>query len=511
MKYLLGTDCGSTMTKAALFDLEGREIACAGRPLHVYTDHPGWREIDPEQVWQATAEAIREVVAKSGVNPADILALAPSGAGNGGYYLDEDGKPVRRAIQSSDSRTTELVKELRAAGVNEKVLALNGTAIGTNRTTVLALWIKRNEPENYARIRHVVWNKDYVKYRLTGQWVTDTTDAFSPGFVDLVSEQYSKPLFDAVDIGELYGTLPPFFDSWDIVGEVTPQAAAQTGLAAGTPVAAGMHDVFACTFGSGGITPGELIIVAGTWNINLLIVPRDMPLPPDRTMTILWRNAEPQVGFLGSSGATSAANLDWFIERCCGHELEEARAKGCSVYDLINAAVENLPPEGLDLIYHPFLNLHGAALPDEAKAGFYGLSGWHTKAHMLRALYEGVAFSHLQCIRQFPPTGYKIRAGHLTGGAAKSSVWSQMFADVLDMRIDVIEAQEVGSLGAALCAGIGAGVYKDPTDAVKKAVRIARTHTPNPDVQPTYARRYDVFNYLIDAMVEPWNRLSTLR
>jgi L-xylulokinase len=320
--------------------------------------------------------------------------------------------------------------------------------------------------------------------------------------------QYTRELVEAVGVPEFYDYLSPFTESYEIMGSVTPEAAKVTGLKAGTPVASGLHDVEACAFGSGAIVPNEMVVIAGTWNINLIMVPSSYNRPG---VGGLRRSAVRDVGFVGAIGATSAANLDWFLARCGGDERTEAQAKGVSIYDLINAAVDNLSPDGIDLIYHPFLNLHGQNLPEHARAGFYGLSGWHTKAHMLRALYEGVVFSHRHAIHQLPDLGLEVRLAHLTGGAAKSVVWSQMFADMLALPISVVEAQEVGSLGAAMCAGIGAGVYKDQADAVARAVRVARTHEPNKAVQPIYWKRYDVYTYLIDAMVEPWKRLATLR
>ena len=174
---------------------------------------------------------------------------------------------------------------------------------------------------------------------------------------------------------------------------------------------------------------------------------------------------------------------------------------------MISAAVDGLSPDGVDLIYHPFLNIHGQNLPEHARAGFCGISGWHTKAHMLRALYKGVVFFHLQAIRQFPDLGMSIRLAHLTGGAAKGAVWSQMFADVLDTEMSVVEAHEVGALGAALCAGVSS----DLRDAAARAVRVARRHTPDARITPIYLQRYAVYRHLVDVMVEPWERLATLR
>ena len=507
MKYLLGIDTGSTWSKAALFDIEGRQVACAGRKVEVTSPHPGWREVDPDGIWQGTAEAIAEVIATSGVNPSDIVALAPSGAGDGGYWLDAQCKPVRPAIQSSDGRALGLAAELEESGVGAQVRALGGVGPGSWETTVIALWLKRNEPDVYGRIRHVAVTKDYIKYRLTGVLNSDVTDSVVAGFVEQFGFTYSKELLEVFGVPELFATLPPFTESWEVVGKVTPEAAAITGLLAGTPVASGVHDVEACGLGSGGVSPGDLVVIAGTWNLNMLMVPRSLP----DVKTLTTRTAVPGLYGLVSIGATSAANLEWFVTHCCGDERAEARERGLSVYDVCNAKVAGLPPTGVDIIYHPFLHVHGGDLPANAKAGFYGISGWHTKAHLLRALYEGVTFAHLAAIEELRATGMPISTARLTGGAAKSAVWSQMFADVLEMDIQVGAAEEVGALGAALCAGIGAGVYSGFADAVAKAVRIARRHEPDAEVTTIYLERYDLYRYLVDVMRKPWERLARLR
>lgn len=506
MKYLLGTDTGSTTCKAALFDINGRQIACASRKMNVMSRHPGWREVDPEGVWRAAAETIAEVITLAGVNARDIAALGTSGAGDGGYFLDAQGQPVRPAIQSSDSRAVSIADELKKSSAGDQVFAISGVSPFPGETTSMATWIKRNEPQAYRRIAHVAVTKDYVKYRLTGIFNSDVTDAVSAGFVDQQRLAYSKELLDLCGLPELWDALPPFTASWDVVGRVTPEAAALTGLLPGTPVVSGIHDVSACALGSGAITPGAVVVIAGTWNINLAITAELLRNP----QMFCSRFAIPGLYVAAVIGATSAANLEWFVTHCCGDEKAEAKARGISVYDVCNELVATLPPGSVDIIYHPFLHIHGGGLSESARAGFYGISGWHTKAHLLRAVYEGVVYSHLDAIKGLCSFGFDMRTARLAGGAAHSAVWSQMFADALEVPIEICEAAEVGAHGAALCAGIGAGIYSDATDAVTKAVRIERRHEPHAEDTSHYLSRYAEYKHLVDVMQEPWNRLAQL-
>ena len=508
MRYLLGTDTGSTMCKAALFDEEGRQVAVAGRPVRILSPQPGWREVEPELMWQHTAAAIAEVISTAGVRPADIVAVGTSGAGNGGYFLDACGQPVCNAIQSSDPRAAGVADRLNREGFVAQVSALYDRPAAAAMTPVVGRWIKENLPDAYRRIAHVLVTKDYIKYRLTGVLNSDITDVAVAGFAEQQGLTYSRELMEIIGVPELWDALPPYTESTEVVGRVTTEAASATGLLAGTPVVAGVHDVEACALGAGAVKSGDAVIIAGTWNMNMVMLAVRIDMPG---MFVL-RSALPGLYFVLSIGATSAANLEWFIRTCCGDERAEAHVLGRTVYDIVNGLVAGLPPEGLDLVYHPFLHTHGGALPATARAGFYGISGWHSKAHLLRALYEGVVFAHRAAFEPLRDLrGSSVASSRLTGGAAKSSVWSQMFADILEMEMVVGEAQEVGALGAALCGGVGAGAYADLTDAAARAVRVVRRHQPNPDVAPTYRERYDVYSYLIDAMVEPWQRLATLR
>jgi L-xylulokinase len=206
--------------------------------------------------------------------------------------------------------------------------------------------------------------------------------------------------------------------------------------------------------------------------------------------------------------ATSAANLEWFVNQCCGDERAEAKRRGVSVYEICNEEVASLPPGSTNIIFHPFL--FGSNIAPTARAGFYGVAGWHTRAHLLRALYEGVVFGHLSHIEKLRAAGGHFVSARLAGGGSRSAVWAQIFADTIQTPMEISDGNELGARGAALAAGVGAGIYKDYAEAVQEAVTVVRVHEPNPASTPHYLARYAEYQRLARAMQEPWEALHRL-
>jgi L-xylulokinase len=502
-RYLMGIDNGLTVSKAAIFDLDGHEVAVAGRKTETTYPHPGWTERDMEALWRTTADAIRQAIAQAGIDAGEILAIGNSAHGNGIYLLDCDGQILRQGIASLDTRAAAIVQEWYASGVHAQVFPQTLQSLWASQPPALLAWLKRHEPDVYARIGAALQCKDYVKYRLTGTLTTDFTDASGISLLDAPNRCYSQSLLDAFGIGEMMAALPRPIWSHEVAGYVTREAAEASGLTAGTPVVGGMFDVDAAPVASGIIDEGTLGLVSGTWGINE-VVTRAPIVDPNLFMTTLF--AAPGRWLTIDGSATSATNLEWFVTQFCGEERAEAAARGVSVYDICNEIVAGLP--GTDIIFHPFL--YGSNVQATARAGFYGLAGWHTKAHVLRALYEGVVYGHLAHVDKLRAAGAQIRAARFTGGGSHSLVWTQMFADALGLVIEVPDGSEVSARGGAMAAGIAAGVYRDYAEAVERAVRLARRHEPDPAKAAYYREHYAEYNCLATAMSEPWERLAHL-
>ncbi len=507
-EYLLGIDNGNTISKAAIFDLQGREIQVTSRKVESEYPRQGWTERSMDALWQKTAMTIKEAVNLSGIKPEQIIAVGTTGHGNGLYLIDKEGRPARPGIQSLDTRAADIIDTWNRSRLHDQVFPYTTQSFWPAQPNALLTWIKRNEPQVYRRVGAVLMVKDYIKYCLTGEITSDYTDMSATSLLDVRNKCYSDELLDLYDLKELRPALPALVQSFDIAGRVTPDASRATGLAAGTPVVGGLFDVDASALGAGVYRPDQVSIIAGTWSINE-IVTSDPIVHPALFMTTIF--TVPNLWLTVEASATSATNLEWFVTQFCAEEKAMAAERGISVYDVCSEIVDSLPPGGSDIIFHPFL--FGSNVQATARAGFYGIAGWHTKAHMLRSLYEGVVYSHLshlEKLRDARGSDIHIEAVRLSGGGAHSAVWTQIFADTLRLPMEVPDGIEIGARGAAMSAGIGVGVYKDHADAVETAVRVERRQEPNPAAAPSYLARYTEYKRLVEGMREPWDRLSRL-
>ena len=351
-QYLLGIDNGSTVSKAALFDFHGKEIAVASCKAETEYPHPGWTERDMEMLWQCTASAIREVLAKSGVKPEEIAGIGNTGHGNGVYLLDKQGHPLRNGIQSMDTRASGVMTDWNQCNLHEQVFPFTIQSFWPAQPNAILVWLKKNEPQNYERLGAILMVKDYIKYRLTGEITGDYTDMSATSLMDVRNKCYSRELMDLYGLSEAFDALPPLKQSSEVCGQVTSAAAQETGLAVGTPVVGGLFDVDASAIGAGAININQACLVMGSWSINEIIT-KDPIVDPSLFMTTLF--ADPSLFLTIEGSATSATNLEWFVNQCCGDERAEAKRRGVSVYEICSEEVASLPPGSTNIIFHPFL------------------------------------------------------------------------------------------------------------------------------------------------------------
>lgn len=499
MKYLVGIDNGGTFSKAAVFDEEGKQIAVASVPTVTITPRSGYTERDMDELWQVNAQAVRQAVEKSEIDPADIAGVSFSGHGKGLYMVDREGKPSYNGIISTDARAWEYVEKWEQDGTKEKVYEKTFQEILACQPVSILAWFRDNKPEVLERTRYIFAVKDYIRFMLTGEAYAEYTDFSGANLVNLTTKEYDRELLSYFGLEEIYDKLPPLRYSSDICGYVTEEASAQTLLPAGIPVAAGMFDVNACGIASGLSDENEMCMIAGTWSINEFI--RKSPVT-NGTVALNSMFCIPGYYLVEESSPTSAGNMEWFIRNLMSYEKAEAKAQGGSVYDITNGWVEEIEPQDSDIVFLPFLN--GSNEDALAKGTFIGLTAFHNKRHMLRAVYEGIVFSHYTHVRKLLKNRERPKSVRLSGGAANSDVWVQIFADVLQLPIDVIEDKELGAQGAAMAAGIAAGIYPDYQTAIEKTVRITRTVMPREEYAAVYEEKYARYRAVIEGLGPVW-------
>lgn len=506
---LLGIDAGLTATKAALFTADGEEAAVGSRETP--TDHPetGHREVALPALWQATVEAVREVLAEASADPRSIAAIGVAGHGHGLYLLDEDGQQVRPGIKSTDSRATDVVSEWEEDGTAEVMRERLGYEPFAADPLSLLGWLDRHEPGALDRIDRVLFCKDYLKYRLIGRVCTDEMEGSV--FFRAGDDEYDRDVFAALDLDVTPDVLPAVVPSWERCGRVTRTAAEETGLPEGTPVASGLHDVGATALGTGAHAAGQGVLIVGTWGQSIVVLDdpgSDAVDEGDGAAQGLTRRYL-DGGHIRYKGLRSAAVcLDWFVGEF-GHEWQErASDEEMSPYEVYDRVVADVPAGASGLLFHPYLD--GSTDEPTDRGGFYGLTSEHTKADMLRAVYEGVAIAQsLGLVALTPPGG--IDDVRLGGGGARSELWSDVFAAAVDGTLLVTAGEETGARGAAICGAIAADVYPDHERAVDQMVSVERRHDPDPDVATLYRDRREAFETALSAIRPTWKRLMADR
>ncbi len=486
-EYLLGIDNGGTVCKAALFDLNGRQIVKKGISIPFSVNENGKSERDPNEIIEKNLALIRSVVSKA---DGRIVGVGLSGHGKGLYLLDRDGKPLGGGIGSTDSRALEYelewVKDGTAARAREKTFQ---RVLACQPVSILR-WMKDNDPDTYGRVGSILSVNDLIGYALTGAVCAERTEISGTNLLNLNTAAYDGELLSLFEIGEIADALPPVIGSFDVRGTVTKEIAEKTGLEEGTPVSSGMFDIDACALAAGTVNEGDMCMIAGTWSINEYI----SPAPVDGiSMNSLY--CVPGMYLAEESSAASAGNLEWLRGIIKEYSYSE-----------LDRMVEGIPPEKANVYYLPFL--YASNLSPYARAALIGLESGHGTADAVRAVYEGVVFSgytHLE--RLLAVCRQKPAFIRLAGGVVNSPVWIQMFADIAGIPVCVSAVSELGCLGAAMSAGIAAGVYGSAVDAAEKCTGESSLVYPIKENEAVYREKYEVYRAVESALSPLWKRI----
>ena len=498
MAYLMGIDIGGTMVKAAIYDMEGNEVAVHGEKLIIHYPGHGMTERDMGEVKEMSLKAIREAVIKSGISDSkEILAVGMTGQGNGAYMIAADGTPVWPGILSSDARSKDHIKKWIADGTFDKAFPKIRNQLWSGQTSAIVAWFKDNHPEVLDKAAYVGSAKDYVRYLLTGKFVCEITEASSWNVVDMATAQYDDELFELFEVADYKRIFPPIIESCEAGGTVTAEAAAATGLPEGIPVVGGLFDISASIISAGVVEENQLGIVVGSWGINSIL---KKEVVDDKGIFMQYFYGLPDYLSFMEGSSTSASNQEWFIDTCMDRTKD--------VYDVCGKMVEETPYKDT-VMFLPFI--YDTNVNIDAKAAFIGLQGEHTKAHMMRALFEGVVFCHRMHIERLLPYCDDPSVVRMAGGATRSKVWMQMFADILGLRVEVSQAEELGAMGAALCGGYCAGAFTDLQQAAKEWVKIKAVYEPDMEKHAYYEKKYAAYCAIINAMDPVWSQIEDLK
>lgn len=500
MNYLMGIDNGGTFSKAAIFDEDGHQISVASFPTVTITPKSGYTERDMEELWEVNQKAIKEAIEKSGIDVSELRGISFSGHGKGLYLVDEEGKPAYNGILSTDARAWKYIEEWKKDGTKDKVYQKTFQEILACQPVALLAWLRDHEPEVLEKTKYIFSVNSYVRYKITGEAYAEYTDFSGANLVNLTTKEYDRELLSYFGLEMIWDKLPPLRYSADVCGKVTEEAAKATGLPAGIPVAAGMFDVDACGIASGLVSEEEMCMVAGTWSINEYISRKPIV---NGNISLNSMFCIPGYYLVEESSPTSAGNLEWFIRNLMSYEKAEMAEQGKSVYEIVNGWVEEIGPKDSQVVFLPFLN--GSNENALAKGTFVGLTAYHGKKHMVRAVYEGIVFSHLTHVKKLLANRQAPKSIRLSGGAANSRVWVQIFADALQIPVDTIGDKELGAQGAAIAAGIAAGIYANYEEAVKRTVQITDTVYPREEYREIYEKKYRTYRKVIEGLNGAWD------
>ncbi len=494
--YFLGIDTSTTGSKAVLIDQAGLVVAVTSSPHSLQTPRPLWSEQDPLEWWQAVRTSVRSVLETAGVGGGEVASIGLTGQMHGLVLLDDAGEILRPAILWNDQRTQLQCDEIHRRIGKERFIQISGNVALTGFTAPKILWVAQNEPHVFARVRHVLLPKDYIRYRLTGGYAMDKADGAGTVLFDLKSRSWSDEVLSALDIPSAW--MPRTFEGTEFTGRVTPEAAALTGLMAGTPVVAGGGDQSAQAVGVGAVQPGVVALTVGTSGVVFATTHSPLIEPEGRLHAFC--HAVPGMWHFMGVMLSAAGSLQWY---------RDTLAPGMSFDALLNEA-ESVPAGSEGLQFLPYLSGERTPHPNPlARGAFIGLTVRHGRGHMTRAVLEGVAFGLKDSFTLIQSAGLgRITQVRASGGGTKGALWRQILASALEAELVTVNTSEAAAFGAALLAGVGAGNWPDVTSACQSTVKLTGSVLPDEAQVSAYRRAYPIYQELYPALKTSFEKMG---
>ena len=507
MKYLIGIDIGTSGTKTVLFTQQGEVVASETVEYPLYQPQNGYAEQEPADWWNATVASVKAVMQKSGADKESVAGIGLSGQMHGLVMLDKNGEVLRRSIIWCDQRTAKECDEITQRVGARRLIEITANPALTGFTASKILWVRNNEPEVFAKCRHILLPKDYIRYMLTGEFATEVSDASGMQLLDVPNRCWSDEVLEKLDLDK--ALLGKVYESPEITGEVTHKAAELTGLKAGTIVVGGAGDNAAAAVGTGVVEDGKAFTTIGSSGVVFAHTSGISIDLKGRVHTFCCSVP----GAWHVMGVTQGAGLSrkWFRDNFCRAEIDTAGGLNTDSYDIIDKEIEEAPIGANRLLYLPYLmGERTPHLDANARGVFFGLSAIHTKRDLLRAVMEGVSYSLKDCLAVLEEMNIAVDNMAICGGGSKSGYWRQMLADIYGCPVKTIASKEGPALGVALLAGVGAGIYQSVPQACSEVIKYGSTLPPVYENSKEYAKYYDLYKDIYPALKASFAKLGTL-
>lgn len=508
---IIGLDAGGSYVKATAFDLGSGHSETFTRPVPTHHPEHGFNERDAEEVWRCAAETIAAAARALPDGPQRVSAVGVTAHGNGLYLVDETGRPTHAAIQASDTRAAPLVRDWIREGVPDRLRAKVWNDLWPGQPGPLLSWLSRNDRETLSRSTAALMCGDYLRARLTGSIGGELTAWSCNGLLDSTIASISEDALCAYGIEDIRRLLPPLVGPDARIQEIDSQASTLTGLPVGTPVSAGAVDNVALHLGAGVIDGTRMMVGAGTWSINQLLVPTSK-MTVDGPLGLVSPYAAclavpSGMSLLIEASATSASTLAWAIEHVARGLVHVANESRQNVFDLVLDHAAKLPRRDDDVMFIPYLD--GSRHNASSRGAWLGMSSADDEFTLLSAVTEGVCMEHRRHIEQLSKAGAQGVPLRLAGGASKSAVWSQLFADVTGRVVEVSPVKEIGAVGAAVIAGTSVGLFESLEDGLEHLNPSQQAFVPDPARVAFFEERFRRYSQWADLMEEhAWSELS---
>ena len=508
MSYLLGIDIGTSGTKALLCDHAGTPVATATAEHEIASPKPGWSEQDPRDWWGAACKATKSLLRKAKVKKDQVTGIGLSGQMHGAVFLADGEEPLRPAILWNDQRTAVECDEIEhAVGGRQKLIQAVGNPALTGFTAPKLLWVRRHEPKVWERTKRVLLPKDYVRFRMTGEYATEVGDASGTLLLNVKRRGWNHKVLERLEIDpEL---LPACYESHEVSGRLTKEAASAMGLQAGTPVVGGSGDQPANAIGTGVVQSGLVSATIGTSGVVFAHAGEPTYDPEGRVHTMCHAVAGKWCVF--GCMLSAGGSLQWLRNHLGDKEMREAKRKGVDPYALLTEEAESAPAGCDGLFFLPYLTGERCPHPDpRARGGWIGLTARHNRAAVIRSCLEGITFGMADVLGIMDGLNLKIGSIRLSGGGARSAFWRQMQADVYNRKCTVISTEEGPAYGVALLAGVGTGVWRSAPQACRAAIEETATYRPSKKQAAWYAKLHEQYQRLYPALAGEFERIAEL-